>query len=242
MNVISVPIRLRIASSALFLCVPLVALEIVIVTRAPWWKLPYSIMGYWSLIFGLICFPLSSWLAAGKKWAFNLTLGLSVVWAIASLGITIRMQYPSLGFFTFFFLIFLGGALFWIKLELEKSFIDPQMHWYQGLPKPIPGLQCQVSFGEKATELRVSRMDKEGAFLFSQSSGGKISPTFVSLLERKKLEMIFTFRDRRVTCQGVPTVTTSNGRGAGIRFFGLSPDVKKEIGDFVEILRGEGYV
>jgi len=242
MIVLSVPLRLRLSVSALFLCIPLIAIEVIIATRAPWWKLPYRNITYWSLTFALICVPLSVWLVSAKKWAFTLSVVLSGAWIFASAWAALRMQYPPLGFFTIFLLFFWVVELSWLKTELERSFFDPQMGWFQGLPKPIPGLRCQLGVGERVVDLRVSRIDRDGVFVFSQVEGGKPSSVLSSLLERRKLEMTFHFRDRQIACQGTPTLSIGMGIGAGIQFLWVSADLKKEIGDFVEVLRGEGYV
>jgi hypothetical protein len=242
MNVLSVPLRLRLAVGALFLCIPFIAIEVAIATRAPWWKLPYRNMSYWALSFALICIPLSVWLVAAKKWAFKITFALSGVWIFISVWVAIRMQYPPLGFFAIFLLFCCFVVLNWLKQEMERSFFDPQMSWFQGLPKPIPGLQCQLMSGEKIVDLRVGRIDRDGVFVFSQVEGGKPSTVLSSLLEKRKLEMVFNFRDRRIACQGTPTLSVGLGIGAGIQFMWVSADLRKEIGDFVEVLRGEGYV
>lgn len=242
MVVISVPIRLRLAVSALLLVVPLIAIEVLIASRASWWNLPYRKMGTWAAIFALISVPLSVWISSGKKWAYALAVAISTIWVFLSAWAAIRLRYPPLGFFTIFLLFFGFLELLWLKSEMERSFFDPQMAWYQGLPKPIPGLQCKLLSGEKTLDLRVSRIDQDGVFVFSSSDGGKSPSPLLTFLEKKKLEMIFNFRDRQITCQGVPTLAIGKGTGAGIQFRWVSADLRKDIGDFVEILRGEGYV
>jgi hypothetical protein len=242
MVVISVPLRLRLAALGLLFCIPLIAFEIVIANRASWWSLPYRGMGYWSLAFALICIPLSSWLMNAKRWAYPIAVVLAALWIGASAWVSIRMRYPPLGFFTLFLSAFFLIELLWLKFELDRSFFNPQLAWYQGLPKPIPGLRCQLVSGEKTLDVRVSRIDPDGAFIFSPFDLTKSPISLPSLLERKKLEMVFNFREYRFVCQGTPTLSFNRGVGAGVRFFGVSSDLRKEIGDFVEILRGEGYV
>jgi hypothetical protein len=54
--------------------------------------------------------------------------------------------------------------------------------------------------------------------------------------------MAFYFRDRQIECQGRPILSLGQGGGGGIQFLGATDDLNKDIGDFVELLRGEGYV
>ena len=239
---ISVPVRLRVAIGLIFLSIPWVLLEIALVARAPWWKLPVRSMTYWGLIFMLVCIPLSVWMAAGRKWAYTVSVLLSGVWLTASIWLAVVMRLPSLAFFSFCLLIFLMGELFWLKLELERSYMDPQMKWYHGAPKRIPGLECKVNLGDFNLDFRVSRMDRDGAFVMVQSKESRTLRLLPSFLLSKDVQLVFCFRHLKIACPGVPTLSMNEGLGIGIRFHGLSPDSKKEIGDFVEVLRGEGYV
>ena len=236
MRVFSIPVRLKCAVALLLLCVPLIALQVIVTFQSPWWNLPLHQIEYWSLAFSLICLPLCTWLLSAKKWAFLITSGLSVLWVFLSAWIALKGRNPSLGFYTVFLSLFLLGSLLWIRSELGRSFLDPQLFWYQGLPKPIPGLSCRVSVGDEMVQLRVSRFDQEGAFVFE----AKRKLEFISKI--KALELSFQFRERKLICKGAPVVLTSTGNVLGVRFLRMSSDFKKEIGDFVEVLRGEGYV
>jgi hypothetical protein len=199
-------------------------------------------MGYWSLAFALICIPLSAWIMNAKRWAIPIASGLAGAWIFASIWVAIRMRYPALGFYSIFLLLFFSIILPWLNHEMKRSFFDPQLTWYQGCPKPIPGLKCQLSSGERSVDLRVSRIDKDGVFLFSAMDGGRSPMVFGTLLERRKLEMVFTFKNHNIKCDGTPILTLGKGVGAGVQFVGISADQRKEIGDFVEVLVGEGYV
>ena len=242
MRMISVPLRLRVAIGLIFLSVPWVLIEIALVTSAPWWKLPIRSMTYWGVIFTLICIPVSVWMAAGRKWAYSITVLLSGTWLLASIWLVIVMRLPSLAFFTFCLLIFQLCVLLWLKLELERSFMDPQMKWYQGAPKRVPGLECQVSLGDSKLDFRVSRMDRDGAFVVVHSQERASLELLPSFLSSKDIQLVFCFRQFKISCHGIPTLSMNEGLGIGIRFHGLSHDSKKELGDFVEVLRGEGYV
>ena len=236
MKVISVPARFRVATGLLLLCVPLAAVETIIVSRAPWWKLPHQSIEAYSLATALLIAPLAAWMAHGKKWALNLTAVLAVFWCILSVWLSVQRRNTSLGFFTILLMIFWSGLWFWLRHEMGRSFFDPELSWFQGLPKAIPGLECHIIKGGSNEGLRVSRLDRNGAFLFSTSN--PLGPVSAG----QKAELAFSFRDRQVRCWGLPIRVLERNMGAGFQFSGMSSDSQKELGDFVETLRGEGYV
>jgi hypothetical protein len=226
----------------LLLAVPAIAIQAVIVTRAPWWKLPRETMEIWAGVMAVVSLPLALWLQGGKRWALSIGTALAIVWVAVSAWLAIRAKQPSLGFFTLFLVVFFSGVLSWLERELGRSFFDPQIRWYQQLPKPLPGLSCQVApQGAKPPsweQFRVSRIDEEGAFLFREKQPEKAHV----FTRREKLALKFTFKDREVEAAGVPVRDLRGGWGVGIQFKGLKADTYKDIGDFVEVLRGEGHV
>lgn len=242
MIVTSVPWRLRFAVGSLFLSVPWIALEVVIINRSGWWNLPWLAIGYWAFSFLLICIPLATWLLGANRWAYFLTLALSLIWISGTGLAAYRMSSTALGFFTVSLTAYLVGVLSWLKYELSRSFFNPQLRWYQGLPKAIPGLRCKLVAGELSTEVRVSHMDREGVFIFSSDFKKSFRASLNQFLTNQSLGLVFQYRESSMTCEGTPTLLMERGSGAGIRFQNLSPDLQKEIGDFIEQLRGEGYV
>ncbi|MEO5969389.1 MAG: hypothetical protein ABIQ95_05640 [Bdellovibrionia bacterium] len=239
MVVLSIPTRLKLATLGLMVSVPLISLEVAIVARAPVWNLPYRNIGYWALTFALISVPLMVWIMSGKKWALSICSALVSLWILASIWMTFHIGYPQLGFFTLLLFLFFVVLLMSLKYEMGRSFFDPGLPWYQGMPKSIPGLKCRL---EKTVDLDVCRLDQDGAFLFCPNKDSKHLALLPSLLAKRRLEMIFYFRDRQVECQGAPILSLNQGTGAGIQFLGATDDLSKDIGDFVELLRGEGYV
>jgi hypothetical protein len=222
--------------------VPAVAIETVIVTHAHWWQLPRQTIELWAGACAALVLPLALWLQGGKKWALTVGAVLACLWILVSTGLAIHTKQPSLGFFTLFLVVFFSGVLNWLNRELGRSFFDPQIRWFQQLPKPLPGLSCEVARqGAKHAEwesFRVSRIDEEGAFLFRERQ-----PERARVFTRKdRLSLKFTFRGRQVEAAGVPVRDLRGGWGVGVQFKGLKADDYKEIGDFVEILRGEGHV
>ena len=90
-------------------------------------------------------------------------------------------------------------------------------------------------------DLKVSRIDDQGAFVFAGGATG-----IFRLRRRAQAEMIFSYRDQAIKCRGIPIRSLEERSGSavaiGFQFRGMSPDARKELGDFVETLRGEGHV
>lgn len=241
MRVILVPVRLRLVAASLFLCVPLAALETVIVTRAPWWRLPYQSIALWSASVFLIILPLSVWLTRGRMGAARMLEALLGLWLVLNAWVAAHSRSPALGFFTLLLLGLFGAWITWARYELGRSFFDPRMSWYQGLPRPLPGISCRVAWSDRELDCRVSRLDRQGAFIF-QASAQLGDPGLTALRTDVRSELTFSFRESTVRCTGVPVRALDGDRGAGFQFDGLAPDLKKQLGDFIEALKGEGYV
>lgn len=135
--------------------------------------------------------------------------------------------------------------LTWLRRELGRSFLDPRIYWFQSLPKPIPGLKCRVGGSGDSEDLAVSRLDGDGAFVFVPYSMQRNLHPFKTHLKshqgRKKFPLEFEFRGSRLSCFGNPVIHLNRGIGAGFQFLVSSADARKEIGEFVERLRGEGH-
>ena len=236
MRVILIPTRLRFAAVVLFLCVPLAALETVIVTRAPWWRLPLRSIGVWSLSTFLICLPLAVWLMRGNRWAYRILQLFFGAWLFLSAWVAFRTRNPSLGFYTVFLVACFGGLSLWFRQELARSFFDPKKRWFQGLPQSVPGLVCRVTWGDRELDCKVARLDREGAFVVCPGV-----ENFTGLKADHPSELTFRFRERTIACKALPMRALGGVRGAGFQFTSMAPDLKKELGDFIETLRGEGY-
>jgi hypothetical protein len=240
MQVVHLPRRLQFSAYALFLAVPLAGLQVVIAMQAQWWNLPFARVAWVCALALLLIWPFSTLMSRGRDWALTVFSALALCWVGASGFLAIRLRLPSLGYFSIFLGIFLGFLFQRLRQEMRRSFFDPRLHWYQGLPKAVPGLSCEIVRAESRIPLQVSRMDREGAFLFSpklrQVSGSS------DLFGEKAAELVFNFRHREFRCLGLPVRIMRQGAGAGFQFCELSPDARKDLGDFIENLRGEGYV
>ncbi len=238
MKVLSVPWRLRLATLVLFLGVPLAGIEVMLVTRAPWWELPLRTLQIWMGAFFLITLPVSIWIAQGKRWAFYFYKIFSVLWLIAT--VVLALKHESLVLAVFFLVLALSLYTIqsWIKVELLRSCLNPRMEWYQGRPKILPGVYCQAQWkGGKKLDGSVSRMDEGGTFLyFREKLTGKKAKNI------REVHLSFVFGEHAVSCNGRVVRVLDSEQGIGVQFFGLTHDQKKSVGDFCETLRGMGYV
>jgi hypothetical protein len=232
MRVVSLPLKLKMAAIVLLLAIPFAGLETVLVAKAPWWHLPLHSIEIWCLATAMLVVPLISWILAGRGWAVKVTGVAGIVWCVLSAWVSIRTRDTVLALFT----VSLGLAWYlyfqWLKRETGRSYFDPRISWYQSLPKPLSGVVCKLASGDKAREVRVSRIDHDGAFLFSERGG---------IAMKDVLALVFSFRGREIHCRANAVKLMDDGMGAGVRFVGMSPDERKELGDFLEMLRGEGH-
>ncbi|HTL13210.1 MAG TPA: hypothetical protein VL588_12020, partial [Bdellovibrionota bacterium] len=122
----------------------------------------------------------------------------------------------------------------WARRELGAAYINPGLRWYVGRPKPLPGLVCRLDLSEGKRDLQVARLDAEGVFIFGLPTLKK-PPAGLLGLE-------LAYRGRQVSCQAEPVGYLPDRQGMGLRFCENSADTRKELGDFVERLKGEGHV
>jgi hypothetical protein len=183
-----------------------------------------------------------SWLLEGKKFAYYLSGALAMVWVSTSVFLAVKMNFPSLGFFTVLIGMILLAQFGWLYIEFHRSFFDPGLAWYQALPGAIPNLVCRLEKGDIQVNLRVSRIDRDGAFVFGKLTEEALFQPFFTLAQSNQLEAYFLFRNLSLRCAAIPVVLIQRGIGVGIQFVKTTSDSSKEIVDFVEVLRGEGYV
>ncbi len=234
------PPTLRAAASLLLLSIPLAGIQVMLGTRALWWRPPVRELAIACGVALLLSVPTTLALLRGRRTAWSVAVTFAIFWLIASLALAVRESHTVMGYFTLLLAGFLYVTLNWIRFELARSFLDPRQAWYQGLPKGIAGLGCKVGAKGEMGDFRVCRIDSEGAFVFAPATGAASSAALVGFIE--PVDLTFSFRDHEIKCRGAARARLASGSGTGFQFVDLSPDLGKEIGDFVEMLRGEGYV
>jgi hypothetical protein len=95
--------------------------------------------------------------------------------------------------------------------------------------------------GERRAGFQVCNLDRDGAYLFVADNAEVADFLPNESGNNEKMDLVFRFRDREIRCAGTPVSRLSRAAGGGFQFRGLSPDAQKDIGDFIETLRGEGY-
>lgn len=235
---ISIPPGLRGLALALWLCLPVAILETALVSRSPLARVPPERLldsaGGAAIACSLLGLPvLFAW-----RPAWRLATGIFATW----IGVTAWMAFRDRNFP----LALLGAILpifqllyiVWLRVEHGRSFYDPGVKWYHGSPRPIPGLHCDLGTSDP---FRVSALDRQGIFVYREAGGS--APEWIGV--RQPREITLSFRDQRVSCRCIPVRSLHRDgifRGVGLRFSGMSPDARKRLGDFVETLKGEGYV
>jgi hypothetical protein len=218
MKVLSASKGLKFAALTVFLSVVFAVIESIVLARAPWWALPIRAMEKAAALTFAGAFVGSLLLVNGVKVSRWIFLGVGILWVGLSTFSAIRAKNPGLGFFSIFLSVYIGLMLYWIKHEMSRSFFDPNMRWYEGLPKNIPALSCEIVAGETRTEMKVSRLDEEGTFIFGDVEN--VLADRFPLSPDRKSELVFRFRDRQVNCHGVPmSFFKRTSEGVGFSFF-----------------------
>lgn len=244
MVLIKIPFRLRWVIYSLILSIPLIAVEIALVSRAPIWDLPWQRMGYGAFAFALVSIPLVAWLLSLHRWAWHLALCLGAIWVFFSFVLSIRMGFPNLTFFSVFLSLLLIGQFYLISREMNQSFLYPRVSWFQGRPELVPHLIGEVKLmdGAESFQVRVSRFDSQGVFIFPVAPVTQVQERIQSLMQCSHCELVLQFRQLCFQGTAQPIVFLSRGLGVGLQWKFMDFDLKKELEDFQEGLRGEGYV
>ncbi len=220
----------------LFVAFPVLFSASLISRRMPWWQWnPLQEWLQWLSLFLFLCFSVFTLLRA-KRWAVFILGAFAAFITLALLYTSLRQENVALGLFS----IALGIAAFAYIERLWAAFqfpaLAPGIRWFQSLPEPIPGLALQ--WGE-TKGLRLSQLDLGGGFILGQFLKGseKNLPSEVTL----------HYRGSKVTC-GVNLVSALSSKintswaGIGVEFKNTDLDSKKDLADFIEVLRGEGHV
>lgn len=230
------PERLRRIALWMYLAFPLAFAASLIARRMPWWKWdPAAEWKVWAGVFigisGLVMSVLRT-----KGWAFGLISVLASATILACLFISIRQENVGLGLFSVAIGILAYAFVDRLGSAFEIPAIRPGIRWYQSVPEPIPGVT--VDWGDRK-DLRLSRLDLEGGFVLGDFPRGaeKNLPSDVT----------FHYRGTKMGCHvriltSLPSKIDASWAGIGVEFRNTDRDTRKELSDFIEVLRGEGHV
>lgn len=237
MKVLLVPKKLRNLAFGLYLSLPAAVIELAIYRKSPVWKLSSDQLSFVAVVFLVALLSITFFILRGRRMGLILFQGLAFSWISITLYLAWRTQHLPLGFFFLFLVTYLVGMGFLLCRELRKSYFNPLLRWYELRPKPIPHLNCLITSPEnlEPRTLRACRFDEWGTFLFSKFPIDFIKAGLI-------LHVKFTFRDKEVSCQGVPIRLLNGSYGVGIQFLEFGTDLKKDFLDFLERVRSEGYV
>jgi hypothetical protein len=236
MRMIRVPRGLRWAAFFLLLTIPLSAVQALLVSGAPWWDLPLHRMGASAITAAILYVPLAVSLWRGKQWAYWLMCMSASIWILLSLVNLVFTKSFWLAIDSSVLVLYWLGTWLWIRTELKRSYFDPKVSWYEGLPEAIPGIECELGPEENGSALRVCRLDRQGVFAF-----GNV-PLAANWVRSARIPVRLQFRNAQLSVEAEPIRIFGKNQGFGLRFRNLDADSKKLLGDFVERLRGEGYV
>lgn len=244
MKVIFAPVRLKIAGALLLMAVPIAAVETILVTRAPWWRLPQRSILIWSASALFLSLPLMVWVIQGRKWAVRACAVFFAVWISLNFVVSYRIHSGALGFFNLALCAFAAGMLSLIAREMNRSFFDAGVRWFQRTPAPMPRVRCRLTSEDAQFDCRVGKLDREGAFVFLREPATAPLSLRAVLSAGRRSELTFSIAGEagsEVRCSALPRTSIEGGIGAGFQFEGLPADTRKKLGDFIERLRGEGY-
>lgn len=202
----------------------------------PWWQWDADLeWKYWvSGLFGLIAIYLG--LLRTHRWALYFVAASSSLYTCFCLFSSIRQENVGLGLFSVFFGIAVFGYLDRLWSAYQTPAITPGMSWYQTLPETIPGLA--LDWGD-LKGLRLSKLNLDGGFVVGSFQKGteKDLPS----------EMTLLYRGSKTSCAVVLIAALrskidSSWAGIGVEFKKTDRDSRKDLADFIEVLRGEGHV
>jgi hypothetical protein len=230
------PERLRRVALLLYCALPLAFSATLIARRMPWWRLKLGEEGptWAALFFGLSVLVFA--LLRTKRWAGYLVAVLGAGFTLTCLFLSVRQENVGLGLFSVAFGIAAYGYLDRLAAAFDVPAIHPGIRWFQSLPEPIPGVT--VDWGDRRN-LRLSKLDLGGGFILGAFPRG----------EEKKLpgEIMLHYRGSKMGCEvrmvtSLPSKIDSSWAGIGVEFKNTDRDTRKELSDFIEVLRGEGHV
>ena len=230
------PERLRRVALVLYLALPLALFASLISRRMPWWR--WEPAAEWPIWLGTFI-GLSILVVAilrTKRPAIWMIAVLGGAFTLGCLFLSIRQENVGLGLFSVAFGIIAYAYFDRLASAFEMPAIRPGIRWFQSIPEPIPGVT--VDWGDQKN-LRLSRLDLEGGFVLG---------TFPRGAEKNlPSDVMLHYRGSRMACEvrvltALASKIDSTWAGIGVEFKNKDRDSRKELSDFIEVLRGEGHV
>ena len=241
------PRTLQAAAAALFVLVPVAVVTARVFSMRPWWDPSFSRATIVGAVTLAIVAPISWRLVLGRRGAWELLAAGCGLACAAMLVRAAAMRGTAQAIWAVLVSALCAALVSWARREQKKSYFDPEIPWFQGLPAAIPQLTAVVLSGDggPATELQVCRLDSEGLFAFSRG-GPMVAGSQLEL----ELRLGDPYEERRARISGF-VVRHFEGRssqrksgdwGVGVAFARPGPDAAKDFGDFLEVLRAEGHI
>jgi hypothetical protein len=230
------PERLRRTASLIFVALPLVFFSTLIARRMPWWR--WNPLEEWPIWAGLLVALSLLFLAIVRvrRWAYVLTTLSCAIYAVSCVFISIRQENVGLALFSIGFGVVAYAFLARLGSDFDMPAIKPGIRWFQTLPEPIPGVT--LDWGDRKN-LRLSQLDLDGGFILGRFDAG-----FEKSLPH---EVTLHYRGSKTSCavrvlSALESKIDSSWTGFGVEFKNTDRDTRKELSDFIEVLRGEGHV
>lgn len=218
-------------------------------------NIPFSMASYWIVRRSFPYFTVmlvGAFAAAGFLYFGFTRLRYSLLWIGAFLlalwngfNFARLIQAPSFWFAIYSLFVVAYSLLirsFWLR-QWARSFVDPKLYWFQGAPRAIPQLECDwfVDATEQTSEFTVAaklcRFDRDGAVIYFDNED-----EWKLLVRQKTIRMTVRFRSVQVPCTALLACVLPHINGVGVYLRKNHPDVRKELGDLYEQLKGGGYL
>jgi hypothetical protein len=230
------PERLRRVALLLYIALPLAFFASLIMRRMPWWK--WNPTEEWPIWLGTLAglSIIVFLLFRTSRWTYWFVGVLGAGFTLACLFLSVRQENVGLGLFSVAFGILAYAYVDRLGSAFETPAISPGIRWFQSIPEPIPGVT--VDWGDQKN-LRLSKLDLEGGFVLG---------TFPRGAEKNlPSDVMLHYRGSKMGCEvrivtSLPSKIDSTWAGIGVEFKNTDRDSRKELSDFIEVLRGEGHV
>lgn len=175
-----------------------------------------------------------------EKIGFSVFRVTTVIWILASSWVAIRFGFMNVGFTSLFVAMFATFLDRELKLDFSKSYLAPQLTWYEGLPRNLPGVFSTEVITSEASNLNrlnlgVCRFDSEGVavFLNDRRESQSVLPSQI------RVRIDFQSLSIELDCGLVRTFL--GGRVGGYIFNRIQGDQLKALKEIVEQVRKYGY-